>query len=86
MEDASDSSDSDEEFEDVVAPESSFSVGASTMSSSMDDGAVRLDKMSSELDALVHFVRRGAESLAGGTGDAAATFGVIAFTLEDWDI
>ncbi|SJL01397.1 uncharacterized protein ARMOST_04719 [Armillaria ostoyae] len=86
MEDASDSSDSDEGFEDVVAPESSFSVGASTMSSSMDGGAVRLDKMSSELDALVRFVRRGAESLAGGTGDAAATFGVIAFTLEDWDI
>ncbi|KAK0453073.1 Spc98 family-domain-containing protein [Armillaria borealis] len=86
MEDASDSSDSDEEFEDVVAPESSFSVGASTISSSMDDGAVRLDKMSSELDALVRFVRRGAESLAGGTGDAAPTFGVIAFTLEDWDI
>ncbi|KAG7446033.1 uncharacterized protein BT62DRAFT_950010 [Guyanagaster necrorhizus] len=86
MEDASDSSDSDEEFESVVAPESSFSVGASTISSSMDDGAVRLDKMSSELDALVRFVRRGAESLAGGTGDAAATFGVIAFTLEDWDM
>ncbi|KAK0498251.1 Spc98 family-domain-containing protein [Armillaria luteobubalina] len=86
MEGVSDSSDSDEEFGDVVAPESSFSVGASTMSSSMDDGAVRLDKMSSELDALVRFLRRGAESLAGGTGDAAATFGVIAFTLEDWDI
>ncbi|KAK0206027.1 Spc98 family-domain-containing protein [Desarmillaria ectypa] len=86
MEDGSDSSDSDEEFEDAVVPESSFSVGASTISSSMDDGVVRLDKMSSELDALVRFVRRGAESLAGGTGDAAATFGVIAFTLEDWDI
>ncbi|KAK0467793.1 Spc98 family-domain-containing protein [Desarmillaria tabescens] len=67
MEDDSDSSDSDEEFEAFVAPESSFS-------------------MSSELDALVRFVRRGAESLAGGTGEAAATFGVIAFTLEDWDI
>lgn len=45
----------------------------------------RLDKMSKELDGLVRFLRRGVESLAGGTGDAAQAFGVLAFALEDWD-
>ena len=41
--------------------------------------------MSTELDALVRFVRRGVESLAGGTSEAASAFGVFAFALEDWD-
>jgi len=33
----------------------------------------------------VRFVRRGVESLAGGVGEAAPAFGVLAFALEDWD-
>ena len=51
------------------------------------DGGVlaRLDKMSSELDALVRFVRRGVESLAAGTSEAAPAFGIFAFALGDWD-
>lgn len=44
-----------------------------------------LEKMSTELDGLVRFLRRGVESLAGGTGEAAPAFGILAFTLEDWD-
>jgi len=46
----------------------------------------RIDKMNSELESLVRFVRRGTESLAGGAGEAAAVFGVLAFALEDWDL
>lgn len=73
------SSDSEEEMEE---PQTSFSAVAHEEGG---DDVGRLDIMSSELDALVKFVRRGAESLAGGSGEAASTFGVIAFTLEDWD-
>ena len=66
--------------------EPSFSFGASTTASFTDDGFLeRLDKMSSELDALVRFVRRGVESLAAGASEAAPAFGIFAFALEDWD-
>ena len=68
--------------------EPSFSFGASTTgtASFTEDGFLaRLDKMSSELDALVRFVRRGVESLAAGAGEAAPAFGVFAFALEDCD-
>jgi len=53
---------------------------------SPEEIAERLDKFSSELDGLVKFIRRGVESLAGGTSETASTFGVLAFALEDWDI
>ncbi|KDQ64207.1 hypothetical protein JAAARDRAFT_219284 [Jaapia argillacea MUCL 33604] len=78
-----DDSDSDSEHDD--APEPSFSLGASSISLAEEDFFVRLDKMGSELDGLVRFVRRGVESLAGGTNEAAQAFGVLAFALEDWD-
>ena len=45
----------------------------------------RVERMSSELDGLIRFLRRGVESLAGGTSDAASAYGVLAFALEDWD-
>ncbi|CDO73818.1 hypothetical protein BN946_scf185015.g147 [Trametes cinnabarina] len=87
-----DSSDEDEEGLDEESlagrsgREPSFSLGASTTVSFAEDGFLeRLDKMSSELDALVRFVRRGVESLAAGTGEAAPAFGMFAFALEDWD-
>jgi len=53
---------------------------------SPEEIAERLDKFSSELDDLIKFIRRGVESLAGGTSETASTFGVLAFALEDWDI
>jgi len=66
---------------------SSFSVLSSSIVSSVEeDFFVRVERMSSELDGLVRFLRRGVESLAGGTGEAAPAFGVLAFALEDWDI
>ncbi|EIW61599.1 uncharacterized protein TRAVEDRAFT_143542 [Trametes versicolor FP-101664 SS1] len=83
-----DSSDSEDEgdAEGGGASEPSFSFGASTTMSFAEEGpAARLEKMSGELDALVRFVRRGVESLAAGTGEAAPAFGMFAFALEDWD-
>ncbi|PCH40985.1 hypothetical protein WOLCODRAFT_118043, partial [Wolfiporia cocos MD-104 SS10] len=83
---ASSSSDEDEE-EDGAEPSISMSMAVSSMlgEDGDGDGANRLERMAGELDALVRFVRRGAESLAAGAGEAAAVFGVFAFQLEDWD-
>lgn len=84
-EDSDDSSEDEDELDNHDPPEPSFSILASSVST--EDGAQsQLDKVSSELDGLVRFVRRGVESLAGGTGKAAPAFGVLAFALEDWDI
>lgn len=51
-----------------------------------DDLFTKINKMSTDLDGLVRFIRRGVETLAGGTGDASTTFGILAFSLEDWDL
>lgn len=75
-----DSSSSDEEKD--AEPEYSY---ASSISFAEETSVVRLDKMASELDALVRFVRRGVEGFAGGASEAAAVFDVLAFALEDWD-
>ncbi|KAG6854464.1 hypothetical protein C0991_006543 [Blastosporella zonata] len=80
---------SDDDDDDYVGgaadvPESSFSLNTSV--SYVEEGfQTRMDKMTSELDGLVRFLRRGVESLAGGTGEAAPAYGVLAFALEDWD-
>ena len=78
--DSSSSSDADEDLVSAVEP--SFSATVSFAEETFVD---RVGKMSSELDALVRFVRRGVESLAAGTSEAAPAFEVFAFTLEDWD-
>jgi gamma-tubulin complex component 5 len=78
--------DSDENDDEVHALESSFSVvNATTVSFAEESFSSRLDKMGAELDGLVRFIRRGAESLGNGTPDIASAFGMFAFTLEDWD-
>jgi len=74
----------DEESVDVLEPSVSM-LGSSTMDTEGDFFS-RVERMSSELDGLVRFLRRGVESLGGGTSDAASAFGVLAFALEDWDI
>ncbi|KAG6812942.1 hypothetical protein H0H92_015262 [Tricholoma furcatifolium] len=85
LRDIIDSSDEDDDNMDAIDGPESFSMNASITDA--DVGLqVRVDKMASELDGLVRFLRRGVESLAGGTGEAASTFGVLAFALEDWDI
>lgn len=87
LRDIQDSSDEDDDYDDMDAadaPEPSFSIN--TSASYAEEGfQTRMDKMSSELDGLVRFLRRGVESLAGGTGEAAPAYGVLAFALEDWD-
>ncbi|CAK5275129.1 unnamed protein product [Mycena citricolor] len=45
-----------------------------------------IDKLASQLDGLVRFVRRGVEGLSGSTDDDASTFSVLSFALEDWDL
>ncbi|KAJ6502148.1 Spc98 family-domain-containing protein [Mycena sanguinolenta] len=87
FEDSDESSDDDEDevdLEDDHGVDASFSMAASINSSA--DGYSRIDKMATELDGLVRFIRRGVESLAGGTGDAASSFSVLSFSLEDWDL
>ncbi|KAJ8086982.1 hypothetical protein PM082_005807 [Marasmius tenuissimus] len=83
-----DSSDSDAELEDVDVENANVSSFSTSVDNQPEDGdlLMRIGKMSTELDGLVRFVRRGVETLAGGTGDAAAAFGVLAFALEDWDL
>lgn len=84
-EESDDSSEDDDELDARNPPEPSFSIIASSVST--EDGFHnQVDKVSTELDGLVRFVRRGVDSLAGGTGKAAPAFGVLAFALEDWDI
>ncbi|KAJ7940262.1 Spc98 family-domain-containing protein [Mycena leptocephala] len=89
-EDSDESSDGDEDEVDDDdyhgVADTSFSMAASSSIVSSEDGYSRIDKMSTELDGLVRFVRRGVESLAGGTGDAASSFSVLSFALEDWDL
>jgi gamma-tubulin complex component 5 len=79
-----DSSGEDEDGMDIPAPELSFSV-APSISYAEEGFQDQIGKMSTELDGLVRFLRRGVESLAGATGEAVPAFGVLAFALEDWD-
>jgi gamma-tubulin complex component 5 len=81
--------DSSDDEEDVVGddaanepPELSLSVSGVHE----EDFPSRVERMASELDGLVRFLRRGVESLAGGSTEAAPAFGVFAFALEDWDM
>ncbi|KAF9266306.1 hypothetical protein L218DRAFT_956662 [Marasmius fiardii PR-910] len=81
------SSDSEPEYTEEGEKEYLMSLSVS-VNTTFEDGdyLTRISKMSTELDGLVRFIRRGVEALAGGTSDAAATFGVLAFALEDWDL
>ncbi|KAG1809247.1 Spc98 family-domain-containing protein [Suillus variegatus] len=77
---------SDDDDDEMVgdAPEPSFSLAASVMSYE-GDLPDHLEKLSSDLDGVVRFVRRGSETWAGSMSKAAPAFGVLAFALEDWD-
>ena len=76
--------DYDEGNESTGPPETTFSVADDTGYG--ENVFESIEQMSKELDGLVRFVRRGVEGLSGGPGEEAATFGVLAFALEDWDI
>jgi gamma-tubulin complex component 5 len=91
FQDYDDSTEEDDDEQDAEGidhghtSEPSYSIlGASVTSD--EDFSGRVERMSSELDGLVRFLRRGMENLAGGTSEAASAFGVLAFALEDWDI
>ncbi|KAJ3975970.1 Spc98 family-domain-containing protein [Lentinula raphanica] len=74
-----------ERDEDEADYSYSVSINASTFAEG-DDLSTKLHKMSTDLDGLVRFIRRGIETLAGGTSDASTTFGILAFALQDWDL
>lgn len=83
---ASSSDSSDETVDEDLASAVEPSFYASETISFVEESFVdRVGKMSAELDALVRFVRRGVESLASSTSEAASAFEVFAFALEDWD-
>ncbi|KAG8809500.1 hypothetical protein FRC17_003413 [Serendipita sp. 399] len=48
--------------------------------------ALKMDRISEELDGLVRYVRKAIDVLAGGSSEAASTFGILSFMLEDWDM
>ncbi|KAI6034851.1 Spc98 family-domain-containing protein [Pisolithus orientalis] len=78
-----DSSDTDLDEEGLKeAPETSFSIAPSL---AQEDPSEQLEKLSSELDSLVRYIRRCTENLSSGTSDAAQASGILAFTLDDWD-
>lgn len=77
------SSDTDVDEEGLKeAPETSFSIAPSFAE---EDLSEQLEKLSSELDSLVRYIRRCTENLSSGTSDAAQASGILAFTLDDWD-
>ncbi|KAI0314462.1 Spc98 family-domain-containing protein [Amylostereum chailletii] len=80
----SDSHTEDEDPLNSEGPQTSFSLVAS-VSLGDEDLYGQVNQMSRDLDGSVRFFRRGMESLAGGTSEAAPAFGIFAFTLEDWD-
>jgi hypothetical protein len=50
------------------------------------DFSGQLDKLSTDLDNTIKFIRKSVESLSVGTSESAATFAVLSFMLEDWDL
>ena len=87
QEDSLSSDDEDDDDEDVdVAIEPSVSMLGDSSPYGEGNFFARVERMSSELDGLIRFLRRGIETLAGGTSEAAPAFGVLAFSLQDWDV
>ena len=60
----------------------SFAESSAYASFSDDDLLGRTEKMMKDLDSLVRYVRREVERLA----TTYQTFGVLAFSLQDWDL
>ena len=47
---------------------------------------VQLEKLSTDLDSTIKFIRKSVDGLSVGTSETATTFGVLSFMLEDWDL
>ena len=50
------------------------------------DFSERIDKIGSELDALVRYLSKHTEGLASSGAEEAGTFAGLAFALDDWDL
>jgi gamma-tubulin complex component 5 len=59
---------------------------ASSISFAEESFTIKVDRVSEELDGLVRYVRKAVDVLAGGSSETSATFGVLSFMLEEWDM
>lgn len=82
---SSDSEQGEDDCNEGYSMEPPSFVGDTTISFAEEDAFTRVEKMSSELDGLVRFIRRGVENLESKGGPESSTFGVLSFALEDWD-
>ncbi|KAI5123393.1 hypothetical protein M0805_006101 [Coniferiporia weirii] len=87
--DDSESSESDLD-ESAIPPElarDAYSFAARSVSDSFgeEDFFSRNEKITKDLDALVRYIRREVERLA-LTSESSRSFGVLAFSLQDWDL
>ena len=64
----------------------SFTVPIHEDDDEAETSPAQLDKLSTDLDSMIKFIRKSVESLSVGTSEAAATFGILSFMLEDWDL
>ena len=46
----------------------------------------QLERLSTDLDSTIKFIRKSVEGLSVGTSETTTTFGVLSFMLEDWDL
>jgi gamma-tubulin complex component 5 len=79
-----------ERDEDILAGMASARMNRPSLASSISFGeesfTVKVDRVSEELDGLVRYVRKAVDVLAGGSTETSATFGVLSFMLEEWDM
>ena len=79
-----------ERDEDILASMASARMNRPSLASSIsfaeESFTVKVDRLSEELDGLVRYVRKAVDVLAGGSNETSATFGVLSFMLEEWDM
>lgn len=80
---------SDSDVDEFIIPreqvnESMFSFIGSSTSHEGDDPFTRIAKIGNDLDGLVRYIRRKVEILA--LDSNIQCFGILAFSLQDWDL
>ncbi len=84
-----DSDESNSDLDDFVADREPEEVDVSLHEENGTDPFSKNEKISSDLDSLVRFIRHSVESLstsASSNKEADASFGVLSFALQDWDL
>ena len=81
-----DSGSSDSDADELDIRDESFFPVADESYSGDNDILGRISKISSDLDGLVRFVRRGVENLQNASTRSSPSFDIFAFALQDWDL